>query len=81
MLPLIPIFGALSALGSIIGSSASVWNAIKQTRKGQMEMQEKSRHNKAMEEIEIAKTAGNGYFLRQNKNGRGYFLKTQQKNQ
>lgn len=81
VLPLIPIFGALSALGSIIGSSASVWNAIKQTRKGQMEMQEKSRHNKAMEEIEIAKTAGNGYFLRQNKNGRGYFLKTQQKNQ
>lgn len=79
-LPLIPIFAGLSALGSIVGSSAAVINAIKQTKRAQLELEESKRHNKTMEEIEIANLKGKGYFLRSPKGGKGYFLSQNQKN-
>lgn len=78
MLPLVPIFAGLGALGSIIGSSAGIINAINQTRRGQMELQESQRHNQAMEAIEIGNKEGKGFYLRQNKNGSGYYLAVQQ---
>lgn len=80
VLPLIPIFAGLGALGSIIGSSAGIVNAINQTRRGQMQLEEKKRHNQAMEEIAIGNKMGKGYYLRAHKNGNGYFLAMQPKN-
>lgn len=80
ILPLIPIFAGLGALGSIIGSSASVVNAINQTRRGQKELEESKRHNRSMESIAIGNKSGSGFFLHTNKRGQGYFLTPHPKN-
>lgn len=80
ILPLVPIFAGLGALGSIIGSTAGVVNLIKQSRRGQMELEENKRHNKTMESIAIGNKVGNGYFLHANKRGHGYFLASRPKN-
>lgn len=80
VLPLVPIFAGLGALGSIIGSSAGIVNAINQTRRGQMELDESKRHNQAMEAIAIGNEEGKGFYLHQNKNGSGYYLAVQPKN-
>lgn len=80
ILPLIPIFAGLGALGSIIGSSASVVNAINQTRRGQKDLEESKRHNKTMESIAIRNKSGSGFFLHANKSGQGYFLTPHPKN-
>lgn len=77
ILPLIPIF---AGLGSIIGSSAGIANAINQARKGQRDLEESKRHNQAMEAIALGNKSGRGYFLHQNKMGRGYYLTQHSKN-
>lgn len=80
ILPLIPVFAGLSALGSIVGSTASIVNAINQTKRGQRELEESKRHNQSMEEIAIGNKTGNGFYLRSNKKGNGYFLRMRPKN-
>lgn len=80
VLPLIPIFAGLSALGSIAGGAASITNAINVARKGQFEMDENKRHNRAMETITIGNKSGKGFYLRSNKNGSGFYLKPFAKN-
>lgn len=80
MLPLVPIFAGLSALGSIIGSSASIANAINQAKKGQTELAESKRHNGMMEAIAIGAKSGKGFYLHANKSGKGYYLTTHSKN-
>lgn len=81
ILPLIPIFAGLGALGSIVGSAAGVANAIGQAKKAQEELLENERHNTAMEAIAIGKKkSGKGFYLRPNKNGNGFFLSPYQKN-
>lgn len=81
ILPLVPIFAGLGALGSIVGSSAGIVNAINQARKGQMELDEGRRHNRVMESIAIGKKDGKGFYLHTNKRGNGFYLKQQRKNQ
>lgn len=76
ILPLIPIFAGISALGSIVGSATGIVNAINRTGAAQKQLEEKKRHNKRMEDIAI----GQGYYLKTSKNGTGYYLKTQAKN-
>lgn len=73
ILPLIPIFAGLSALGAITGSAASVTNAINQARKGQRELEESKRHNGVMEAIAIGNKSGKGFYL--HKKGKGFYLK------
>lgn len=73
ILPLIPIFAGLSALGAITGSAASVTNAINQARKGQQELEESKRHNGVMEAIAIGNKSGKGFYL--HKKGKGFYLK------
>lgn len=82
ILPLIPIFAGLSALGSIAGSAASITNAINQARRGQRDLEENKRHNNMMEAIAIGKSSksGNGFYLHAHKNGKGFFLKQYSKN-
>lgn len=70
VLPLIPIFAGLSALGSMVGSTASIVKAINNYKDAQRQLEENKRHNKTMEAIAI----GNGYYLNQQKRGDGYYL-------
>lgn len=72
VLPLIPIFAGLSALGSIVGSATGIVNAINQANAAQKSLEEGKRHNMQMEEIAI----GKGYYLGTSKDGNGYYLKS-----
>ncbi|MGZ7250319.1 hypothetical protein ACXWPT_09585, partial [Streptococcus pyogenes] len=50
---LISLFAALSALGAILGGSASVANSVNQARNARKRLEEAVRHNKAMENITV----------------------------
>lgn len=81
ILPLIPIFAGLGALGSIVGSTAGVASAINQAKKAQEELVESKRHNTMMEAIAIGtKKGGKGFYLRPHKNGNGFYLSPYSKN-
>lgn len=81
ILPLIPIFAGLGALGSIVGSTAGVVNAINQAKTAQDELSETKRHNAKIEAIAIGKKkSGKGFYLRPNKNGNGFYLSPYSKN-
>lgn len=80
VLPLIPIFAGLSALGTLAGTTASVVNAIKSAKRGQEALDESKRHNRRMEEIAIGNKSGKGFYLRPAKNGNGFYLQPYQKN-
>lgn len=81
ILPLVPIFAGLGALGSIVGSAAGVASAINNVRKGQKELDESKRHNQTMEAIAMGNRKGRGYYLQRFKKGSGYYLKRSPKNQ
>lgn len=76
VLPLVPIFAGLSALGSIVGSTTAVLKAMANYKEGEKQMEENKRHNRTMESIAI----GKGYYLRPFKTGKGYYLKPNPKN-
>lgn len=76
VLPLIPIFAGLSALGSLIGGASSIAKAVKITQNVNDNLEETIRHNKAMEAITLGKTkTGNGLYLRPYRNGLGLYIK------
>lgn len=81
VLPLIPIFAGLSALGSIVGSAAGIANAINQVRKGQSDLQESMRHNRTMEAIAIGDKTGLGFYLQPEQSGDGFYLEPYSKNE
>lgn len=64
ILPLIPIFAGLSALGSLMGGSAAVLN----TKNAKKQLKESERHNKAIE-LKIQKQNGKGLYLKPYKSG------------
>lgn len=76
ILPLIPIFAALSALGSLGGGAAAVAKAVGDAKSAAKDLQEKKRHNQAME----AAAVGKGLYLAPYKRGLGLYLKPYQKN-
>lgn len=80
VLPLIPIFAGLSALGTIVGSASGIVNAINNVKNAQKQLDENKRHNKTMEGIAIGVKSGNGFFLSSNKRGSGYYLAPFSKN-
>lgn len=75
LLPLIPIFAGLSALGSLAGGAAAVHKAVKSAGIAQKNLEESQRHNKAMENIILQNKNGNGLFLKPYKRGLGLYLK------
>lgn len=76
VLPLIPIFAGLSALGSLIGGVSSITKAVKITQNANDNLEETIRHNKAMEGITVGQTkTGNGLYLKPYKNGLGLYVK------
>lgn len=69
VLPLIPIFAGLSALGALLGGSASVANAVIAANNAKKKLAENKRHNEMIEAISLGKPTSSG-----NRNGRGLFL-------
>lgn len=76
VLPLVPIFAGLSALGSIVGSTTGILKAMSDYKDAEKQMEENKRHNRTMEAIAI----GKGYFLKPFRKGGGYYLKPYPKN-
>lgn len=75
ILPLVPIFAGLSALGALMGGSASVANAVMSAKNAKEKLMESDRHNKVMEAIAIGKNKrGNGVFLKPYRKGLGVYL-------
>jgi galactokinase len=70
ILPLIPIFAGLSALGALTGGAAGVAKAVNDARQAKQELNETQRHNKQMEAIAM----GKGIYLKPYKTGLGLFL-------
>lgn len=70
ILPLIPIFAALSALGSLGGGAAAVAKAVGDAKAAANDLNEKKRHNQAMEAV----TVGKGISLGPYKSGFGLYL-------
>lgn len=82
MLPLVPLFAGLSALGALMGGAASVTNAVVQTKKAKESLNEANRHNKTIEAITLGKSkTDDGVYLKPYKNGLGVYLKPYSKNQ
>lgn len=75
-LPLIPIFAGLSALGALLGGSASIANAATAANNAKKNFSEAQRHNQTMEAIALGRNAhtGSGLYLRPYKNGLGLYL-------
>lgn len=79
ILPLIPIFAGLSALGALTGGAAGVAKAVVDAKASKTKLEEAERHNKTMEAIALGKH-GSGMYLKPYKTGLGLYLKKQQKN-
>lgn len=71
LLPLVPIFSVLSALGSLGGGAAAIAKAVTEARTAAKNLMEKERHNKVMEKVSI----GKGLFLGPYKKGLGLYLR------
>lgn len=72
ILPLIPIFAGLSALGSLAGGAAGIAHAVNKTKSAQKQLAEAQRHNKVMEDIALK---GEGLYMKQYRKGLGLYLK------
>lgn len=70
ILPLIPIFAGLSALGALTGGVAGVTKALSDAKSAKEQLLESQRHNKTMESIAM----GRGLYLKTYKTGLGLFL-------
>lgn len=77
LVPLVPIFAGLSALGALMGGSAGVVNAVTSANKAKKDYNELKRHNQSMEAIALGRQnrkTGSGLFLKPYKNGLGLYL-------
>lgn len=72
ILPLVPIFSALSALGSLAGGVTGVAKAIAETKDARRRLAETQRHNQAMEAIALKH--GKGLYLKPHKKGLGLYM-------
>lgn len=73
ILPLIPLFAGLSAVGALSGGAAGIAKAVNDAKDGRKQLQESQRHNKIMESIALK--GGNGIHLKPYKKGLGLYLK------
>lgn len=70
ILPLIPIFAALSALDALSGGAADIAKAVNDAKEAKQQIDESQRHNKTMEAIAM----GKGVYLKPYKRGLGLFI-------
>lgn len=71
VLPLIPIFAGLSALGTLAGGAAGIAKTVNDYKAAQQNLRETERHNKVMEDLVL----GKGLYIKSYKNGKGLFIK------
>ncbi|KAF2885755.1 hypothetical protein ILUMI_20419 [Ignelater luminosus] len=65
VLPLIPIFAGLSALGAIAGGTAQIAKAVNQAKDAKKQLDEGTRHNKFMETIAMSgRKSGTALYLK-----------------
>lgn len=69
VLPLIPIFAGLSAIGSLAGGVSGITKAINEYRSAKKRLVELKRHNQKMEDLSI----GKGLCLKPYKDGLGIY--------
>lgn len=74
ILPLIPIFAGLSALGSLAGAATGIAKAVDAAKVEREQLSETNRHNQEMEAIARGKS-GQGLYLRPYRKGLGLYLK------
>ena len=79
ILPLIPIFAGLSALGALSGGAAGIAKAVNDAKSAENKLKESKRHNQTMEAIALGKK-GSGLYLKKYKTGYGLYLKKMSKN-
>lgn len=70
ILPLIPIFAGLSALGALAGGAAGIAKAVNDHTSAKKNLEEAQRHNKTMESIAL----GKGLYIKPYKKGNGLFV-------
>lgn len=77
VLPLIPIFAGLSALGALMGGTSSIIKTVNETKQAKEALNESQRHNRMMEAVSLGKhpTTGAGLYLKPYKKGYGLYLK------
>lgn len=82
ILPLIPIFAGLSALGALSGGVAGVTKSIMDAKAARKSLEESKRHNTTMEAIALGKKKkeGGGLYLKPHKTGYGLYIKKWSKN-
>lgn len=79
LLPLIPIFAGLSALGALSGGVSNIVRTINQLRNARNELKENKYHNRRMEAIAIGRM-GSGLYLKPYRSGLGLYLEPYSKN-
>lgn len=72
VLPLLPIFAGLSALGSLAGGAAGIAKAVDEIKNARHQFAESQRHNKTMEAIALRQ--GRGLYLKPYKKGLGLYM-------
>lgn len=70
ILPLLPIFAGLSALGTLAGGAAGIAKSVNDYKAAQESLRESQHHNKAMESIAL----GKGLYIKPYKKGSGLFI-------
>lgn len=83
IIPLIPVFAGLSALGALMGGSAGIASAVASANKAKRDLNETKRHNQTMEAISLGKRSsvgGSGLYLKHYKKGYGLYLRQFSKN-
>ena len=70
VIPLIPLFAGLSAIGTIAGGVSGIAKAVNDFKSAKEQLKESERHNKMMESIAI----GKGVYLAPYKTGSGLYL-------
>lgn len=81
VLPLIPIFAGLSALGALAGGTTNIIKTINEAQQAKQMLSESQRHNRMMEAVALGKqTKGAGLYLKPYKRGFGLYLKPYSKN-
>lgn len=78
ILPLIPIFAGLSALGTLAGGAAGISKAVTSAKEAREKLAEDHRHNRMLEAIALGGKKGSGLYLKPYKKGLGVYLKQQQ---
>lgn len=77
VLPLLPIFAGLSALGGLAGGAAGVAKAVTEAKDARKRLGEMQRHNETMEAIALRQ--GRGLYIRPYKKGLGLYMAPYQK--